>query len=235
MIIGKDVGGFLKNFFSNGASQAFLLEGETDELEDLLMRYLLCETKSFCKKCYSCESESLLDVRRYEDDTLKIEDAREVQWNAGQTRLMRANVFIIKNKHIAPDAQATLLKTLEEPHPGTYFILSSVPQAALSRPLLSRLTIFKRLAEEAEKVSGFKFSLADVQGLKQERGEAEEILNKLEVWAEDKIRNTPPERLEPYAVFVEDLYEARRRFFEKTYPPKMLLEHLAISKYYIDS
>jgi len=239
MIVGKDVGGFLRDFFSRASAQAFLLQdfsseaGEPGGLEALLVRYLSCEKKSFCKKCAGCVSDSPFDLHVYEGDALAIKEAREIQWSANQSGFGGSKIFLIKNKYIAPDAESTLLKTIEEPHPDTYFILSSVSELALSRPLLSRLTLLRRTGGGDWRAAKFKFTLESVPALSQERGDAEEAFQKIELWAEEALFKSNSENLDAITLFIEDLYETKRRFFEKTYPPRMLLEYLAISKYYL--
>ena len=235
MIIGRDLGNFLKTFFSRGPAQAFLLQDESGDLEPLFLSYLACEKKSFCKKCSGCQAEITLDLMRFEDEALKIEDAREIQRKASQSSFLGAKIFLLKNSYIAPEAQATLLKTMEEPHPDTYFVLSKVPVEALSRPLLSRLTVLRRVEDRPRVAKNFKLELEDVQKLPQERLEVEKIFRKLEIWADEKSRNLTAAHLGMLVSFIEDLYETKLRFFEKTCPPKMLLEHLAISKFYLES
>lgn len=235
MIIARDIDKFFKNFFRSAKTQAFLLVGDNSETENLLIRYLACEDKNFCKKCESCQSESFLYAPVYGGESLKIEDAREIQFAANQTALYGPKIFRIKSAYIAPDAQTTLLKTIEEPHPGTYFIISLASEASLSLPLLSRLTVFKRNRhDENTEISKLKLNLEDIGALSQNREEAEEVFRKIEAWMEQKISAVNPKSSTSFSGFLEDYFEIKKRFFEKTYPPKMLLEHLALSTYYFE-
>jgi len=234
-MLGRDINQFFKNFFKGADAQAFLLIGDDGKAEDLLIRYLTCELKTFCKKCAGCQVDLFLGARVYEGESLKIEDAREVQFAASQTALYGAKIFRIKTGYIAADAQATLLKTIEEPHPKTYFIISLASEASLSLPLLSRLTVFKQY-KQSEDASGskFKLNLEDAGSMAQNREEAEEVFRKIEGWMESKMSTMNPDSAGSFSGFLEDYFEIKKRFFEKTYPPKMLLEHLALSKYYFD-
>ncbi|OGF51665.1 hypothetical protein A3I27_02165 [Candidatus Giovannonibacteria bacterium RIFCSPLOWO2_02_FULL_43_11b] len=235
MIVARDIDKFFKNFFRSSMAQAFLLVGDDGETENLLIRYLACDNKNFCKKCLQCQSESFLGIRFYEGESLKIEDAREIQFAASQSALYGPKIFRIKTVYIAADAQATLLKTIEEPYPETYFIISLVSEASLSAPLLSRLTIFKKSRrDEVVGASKFKLNLENISSIAQNREEAEEVFREIEAWMESRIRVIHPESAISFSGFVEDYFEIKKRFFEKTYPPKMLLEHLAVSKYYFE-
>jgi len=235
MIIDGDINQFFRNFFRDGRAQAFLLVGDGGETENLLMRYLACYDKSFCKKCEACQSESFLGARVYEGESLKIEDAREIQFAANQTALYGSKIFRIKSGYLAPDAQTTLLKTIEEPHPETYFVISLASDASLSLPLLSRLTVFKKSKQdEKAEISKFKLNLEDIGALAQNRDEAEEVFRKIEAWMEPKIRTLNTDSAMLFSGFVEDYFQIKKRFFERTYSPKMLLEHLALSKHYIE-
>ena len=227
----------MKKYLENTGHQAFLLEGATEESVYLLIRYLSCEKKAFCKKCKVCKVENLFEVKKFEDDFLKIENAREIQAAAGQSSFSEApKIFIIKSRYIAEDVQATLLKTLEEPHPNNFFIFSGIQKEALSRPLLSRLAFLLQIQDDEEsETSSYKFSENDIQSASKDRAASEDIFRKLEFWADMMLKNSSQEKLKDLALFIDDLYEMKGRFFEKTYSSKMLLEHLINSKNYIGS
>ena len=79
-----------------------------------------------------------------------------------------------------------------------------------------------------------KFTMEAIPLLAKDRSEAERTFRRLEWWVRDKIESSSPENLPRLCEFLEDFFEAKRRFFEKTYPPRMLLEHLILSKYYLE-
>lgn len=234
MIIGRDKVKFLKNFLSTSNSRTFLLIGSDTMFEDLFLRHLLCEKNQFCKKCNACQSESLLSARIYEGESLKIEEARDIAFHASQSSLYGKKVFLIKTNNLADDAQATLLKTIEEPYEDTYFVISSATHGAISKPLMSRLTIFDvRDHEEEKKKNIFKLSLEDIGAISQNRDEVDKVFQNVEAWIEDKITSSNADAVIRLVGFIDEYFELKKRFFEKTYPPKMILEHLAISKFYI--
>ena len=128
------------------------------------------------------------------------------------------------------------MKTLEEPHPNNFFIFSGIQKEALSRPLLSRLAFLLQIQDDEEsETSSYKFSENDIQSASKDRAASEDIFRKLEFWADMMLKNSSQEKLKDLALFIDDLYEMKGRFFEKTYSSKMLLEHLINSKNYIGS
>ncbi|MBI2024078.1 hypothetical protein HYT00_01685 [Candidatus Giovannonibacteria bacterium] len=219
MIISGDINKFFKNFFSSANSQAFLLAGETYDLENLLIRHIL-----------RGHAENSLDLRKYENDFLKIEDAREIHRVANQKSLSGPKIFLVKSGYIAEDAQSTLLKTIEEPYSDTYFILSGVPEFSLSAPLLSRLTIFNRTNAAPEAGSKLVFSKDSIP---QTRDDAEKLFREIEIWADNKIRSGNNAKLS--AEFLEELMASKKRFYEKTYSLKMIFEHLFMAKCYFEA
>ncbi|HBT81252.1 hypothetical protein A2757_00775 [Candidatus Giovannonibacteria bacterium RIFCSPHIGHO2_01_FULL_48_47] len=223
MILGKNPEKFLKKFFSAASAQAFLLVGGDEGLENLLIRFL------------SRGAQTEFDLRVYGGDSLKIDEAREIHRAAGQSALAGAKIFLLKNNFIAPEAEATLLKTLEEPYPDTYFIISLASEAALSPPLLSRLTVFKTSPPELEKnKKAWKPGLGEAASLAKDRRETEDFFRRLEWWLEEKLQAAPREKFRLLRNFLEDLLQTKKLFLEKTYSSRMLLEHLIISKFYLE-
>lgn len=70
-----------------------------------------------------------------------------------------ARVFIIDELHqMTKDAQSSLLKTLEEPPPGTYFFLCTTEPTKLLAPLRSRCTHLElRLLDELSTISMLRY------------------------------------------------------------------------------
>lgn len=245
MIIPKDKEKFLADIFKNGLkSQSFLIAGDNEareEFTELLFKFLSCEDKTLCQKCAGCKFKTL-DTYRYETPQLKIDEAREIQEKSSQSSWSGRKVFVIKTYAINSDTQATLLKTLEEPHENTYFIISMKAADGLSLPLLSRLTLFRlpvlktaELEEIIEKFSklGLKKELEEAARVSKERQELEEVFSALEFWTEDRLRLASADKLKKLAGFIEELFQIKKRFFQKTYFNRMLLEHLLISKVYL--
>ena len=210
------------------------------------------------------------DIKIYAEDELKLETAREIRLRSQETSWAGAKIFLIKNVKISPDAQTTLLKTLEEPHENTYFIVSRSGLEGLTLPLLSRLTHFslpiaanghaKKNFSDAKR--NIKKELEKAAAISKEPEEMLSFFEELELWIDEKI-NPPtflrdinshgkgskspldilegggikaaaPIEAKGISLFCQELFEIKERFFRKTYFNRMLLEHLIISKSYLD-
>ena len=123
-----------------------------------LAQALICERRSetACGDCGSCirvaheQSESLLQVSP-EGAGIKIEQARDVLQFIALQKLGAARVVIVDQAHLMnPQAANALLKSLEEPPPGTYFILVTPNPAAVLPTIRSRsqLVRFRPLSRE---------------------------------------------------------------------------------------
>ncbi len=237
----------LRRLFSNGFSaQSFLLAGgkaERDRVEEILIKFLTCETKNFCRDCAGCKLGANPDLHVYESALLKMEEAKEIEREAHKTSWRGAKIFVIRSDGIGTQAQAALLKTIEEPKPGTYFIISISSEGALSPPLVSRLTVFQLSGAK----DGFNSAISKklITGLAakellnaaifaKDRVKTEEALMTLELWTEEKIRRADGKEFKSLADFLDDLLEIKTRFYAKTYSSRMLLEHLMISRLYLD-
>jgi DNA polymerase-3 subunit delta' len=114
-----------------------------------LAQVLVCERRSpedsqACGECGSClrlekgQSESLLVVEP-EGAGIKAEQARDILQFITLQKLGRARVVIIDQAHLLnPQAGNALLKSLEEPPSGTYFILITSLAAAVLSTIRSR-------------------------------------------------------------------------------------------------
>lgn len=131
-----------------------------------LTQSLVCETPietrldtAGCGVCGPCQrikknqSESLLIVEP-NGAQIKIEQARDVLQFLNLQKLGRARVIIIDQAHLlGTQAGNALLKALEEPPEGTYFILVSALPNSILATLRSRsqLVRFKPLSDESLK------------------------------------------------------------------------------------
>ena len=237
MILGKNPENILKEFFKISPAQAFLLVGAGPELENLFLSFVKCEEKSFCRKCLACRTDNLWDLQIFEGESLKIEEAREIRRAAFVKGFSGTKIFFLKNGRLPAESQGVLLKTIEEPPPETYFIISLASEGSLLAPLRSRLTVFSvgREPENERASKDFSLRLEDIAALSKEASEVERILERTEEWIEAKLQNARPGELGRLKIFLEDFFEIKRRFFERTYSSRMLLEHLAVSKYYLES
>jgi DNA polymerase III subunit delta' len=134
----------------------------------VLAQALVCERRNedapeACGECGSClrlekeQSESLMTVFP-EGAAIKIEQARDVLQFLALRKLGRARIILIDQAHLMnPQAANALLKSLEEPPAGTYFILIT-PLAAAVLPTIrsrSQLVRFRPLSpEELRRILG---------------------------------------------------------------------------------
>ncbi len=247
MILAKPYEKFLRKLFSGGLkAQSFLLAGEgenRERAEEILIKFLVCETKNFCKRCEACALEINPDLHIYGGALLKMEEAKEIESQAHRSAWQGSKIFLIKTDFIGREAQAALLKTIEEPHLNTYFIISASSENALLTPLLSRLTPFylevpktdPDLEAHKKLISGgITQKLANAAVFAKDRSKLESAFRTFEFWAEEKIRKSSASELKNLAGFLEDIFEMKTRFYAKTYFNRMLLEHLIISRLYLD-
>ena len=114
-----------------------------------LARALLCESQESDTACDNCKSCSLSRVGNH-PDLLTVESANREVWDTTEVRHLLSSlqlhpymggkrVLILNDADAMTDQAANaLLKTLEEPFPGNYFILVSANPSKLPSPILSR-------------------------------------------------------------------------------------------------
>src|SRR3989344_186989 len=158
MILRGDIEESLRKFFKEAKSAgAYLLISENPELKKSLIGFLKCEKRTYCKKCAYCQNTNLLDLYTYSGETLKIEEARQIQVEAQKSSWNGNKIFIIESQ-IPRDAQAVLLKTMEEPRANNYFIIEAAAVAGFTKPFLSRLNVFRaKSKDEGDKSLAKKF------------------------------------------------------------------------------
>lgn len=124
----------------------------------VLAQAMVCERAQLdaCGECGSClriergQSESLRVISP-EGSQIKIEQARDILHFLTLQKLGRSRAVIIDQAHLLnPQAGNALLKSLEEPPPGTHFILVTHLQASLLSTIRSRaqLVRFKPLSDQ---------------------------------------------------------------------------------------
>lgn len=142
---------FVENFKNNKVSHALLFTdytGHLDELIVFLTTTLLCaKALPACKICQSCQ---LVVAKEHPDffqitpdkagGVIKIDQIRELHEKIYKTPLISKNRVIIINplEKLNPAGANALLKTLEEPPPNTFFLLTvqstfNIPATILSR------------------------------------------------------------------------------------------------------
>lgn len=112
-----------------------------------LAQVLICEkgeARVACGECGSClrlekgQSENLLEIAP-DGASIKIEQVRDVLQFISLRKLGRARVIIIDQAHLmGPQAANAILKSLEEPPAGTYFILVTASAGAMLPTIRSR-------------------------------------------------------------------------------------------------
>lgn len=136
---------------------AVIIEGEKGLGRHIFAKFLslavLCSENR--KPCYKCQSCHLGEVGSHPDITVVAPEDKKKNIAVGQIRELRQSafvkphfsnrrVFIIdKAETMNLQSQNTLLKILEEPPYGVYFILITESAKALLETVLSRCVIFK--------------------------------------------------------------------------------------------
>ena len=151
---------------SGRAVHAFLFVGPSDESSALgkaFAKALLCpqKTDDSCDSCAVCRRfdhgncEDLLTVECTENrQSIVVSQIEVLQENLKYKASGNARVVLIKEAQLMnPAAQNKLLKTLEEPFPGTYLILLASSRETLLPTILSRCSIYT-LQETTASVSG---------------------------------------------------------------------------------
>lgn len=263
MIVPEDAEVFLRTLFRKGfGGRAFLICARphaAEELEQLLVKFLICREKTFCRNCSGCRSSNLLDIFRYEGDALTMDQAREIQNRTTLGAFGEGKIFLLNFRFIADTSQAVLLKTLEELRANTALVIRTKTSDVFSLPFLSRLTVLRPVAREENDLlegeppqqvfDGGSKNMFDIlkeiakadlpQRLKRsllwarERESCEDAFNAFELWTERKINDAKPTELARIRESLEDLMETKKRFYAKTYFNRMLLEHLIISQSYL--
>ena len=247
MILGKRKESQFRKFFEKGEPpHAFLLLGgqaARREAEELLVKFLSCQSKNWCKQCPSCCNKIKLDFHLYEKPFLGLEEAHEIAAWAQKSSFGEAKIFILKSRLFGREAEAALLKLVEEPPAATYFVVSAFSENVFSPPFLSRFAVFRTETgpDESEREFLKKYAGGEVQkellqaaAFAKNSEKAEEFLRIMELWFRVQIKKRRAEELKALALLLEDFFESKKRAAAKTYRPAMLLEHFIISKSYLE-
>lgn len=110
---------------------------------------LLCEKNTVCGSCGPCvrviknTSESVLVIKP-ENESIKIEKAKEIMNFIKLAPINKANIVIIKNAHLMNKETANhLLKAIEEPTIYQYFMLLAPAEGTLLPTIKSRVQVFR--------------------------------------------------------------------------------------------
>lgn len=166
-IVGNDklIERLRESICGKGVTHAYIFEGDTytDKLSfaDAFAKAILCETEKGygCGKCASClkiehgNHEDVFYAEVTDKGNTKDEAISQLQTSLSKKPAAgERNIAIIKDADsMTIKAQNRLLKTLEEPHPGTVIMLLSNNIQNLTQTILSRCVIFR--------INGENFSL----------------------------------------------------------------------------
>lgn len=144
--------------------QTLLLEGGDPEkrsaLADKIAEALVCVGEGekpcgVCRSCIKCKAESHPDIKRFappkKNAAFKVETAREIRKDAFLVPNDGKNkVYILEDSQNMNDSsENALLKILEEPPQGVFFLLTCQSASAMLPTILSRAMVL-RLTEEVE-------------------------------------------------------------------------------------
>lgn len=147
-----------------------------------LAQVLVCERgnpRAACGECGPCvriekgQSEDLLEIAP-EGSQIKVEQIRDVIKFISLQKLGRARVVIIDEAHLmGPQAANALLKSLEEPPPGTYFILVTASAGAMLATIRSRTQLVRFSPLEKEELAKILGPSADPWVIESAHGSVE--------------------------------------------------------------
>lgn len=173
--------------------------------------------------------------------TLTIDEARDLALSAGrksfekhlEAELPSRKIFVIQTDFITEEAQNSLLKTFEEPTPGTHFFIIS-PQDILLPTLRSRVQVISnfsklqpmsrtvldmKIAERLVMVKEITEGINDEEKTKQD---AVALLNQIETELYKK-------GVEKSAQSLKVCEETRMSLYDRGAPIKIILENLMLS------
>lgn len=167
----------------------YLFCGDKEKSFDLIYkaaRHIFCENLSHCGECYFCKIGDLKqnpDFYFYDFPKFGVEESANLVQQALKKSFNNGKkVFFVHIKQISREAQNALLKILEEPPFGTYFLIYSPLSCGIIETVKSRLTVIESGREEifgTVPENFFKMNLLqkiDFFGALKERREAKDFL-----------------------------------------------------------
>jgi DNA polymerase III delta prime subunit len=170
------------------------------------------------------------DFSHQKFELLGIEESRDLTKKASQRPFVSdKKVFIIELFSFSLESANALLKTLEEPYPGTHFFVIVPSLENVIPTLVSRLTVIdnskikKELSEE--KIKFYKKFLSDLPNKRLEtikkfmenRQEAIEFLSELELITKKDFK------------VLEEIQRCKSFLFSQGASAKIVLEHIALA------
>lgn len=213
---------------------AHIIEGAYGDVAPLLVSAL--------EKHLNIETKGNPDLMERFYETLGIDEARELK--EAQTRagfLGARKIFIIGAESFTHQAQNALLKTFEEPTPGTHFFIILPRKEMLLSTLLSRVLVVSGSVsqEDDTKIMAEKFLDATLEGRfaiakkMAEKKAGETVDRELFRRMLDHIERilytrTAGRKDDATANIFREIFQAKTYLSNPGSSPKMLLEHIAI-------
>jgi len=123
-------------FDKKALHHAYFIEGDKDAV--------LAGVEAFLKDAFKIERQGNPDVHFAYHESLGIDESRALQEMQSMKPVFGdKKIFIIAVSSITNEAQNALLKTFEEPTPGTHFFVTSPSERILLPTLRSRMVVVK--------------------------------------------------------------------------------------------
>jgi len=218
--------------FGDMTHHAYLVEGERVRA--------VAEIFSALESVHGIRRAGNPDIFYHEMDTLLIDDAHMLRARERYASVDGGKkIFVVAFETITHEAQNALLKTIEEPTPGTHFFFVTRSPEALLPTVRSRMVFLKIAEEDGDGADGKKDARRFLEGdiasrMKQiapivkekDKGRVRDLLDGLESALYTKINGaTDVESLRP----LDTVLSAKRHLLGRTPFMKVLLEHLALT------
>lgn len=116
-------------------------------LARIYARYINCDTNNACGKCENClAGDNHPDVEEINAANARgIDEVRAlIERSTYAPRLANQRIYILdETQQWTPQAQQSILKSLEEPPPNTLFIICSMEPDKINPAILSRCSVFQ--------------------------------------------------------------------------------------------
>ncbi len=202
--------------FSN-LHHAYLLVGERGESESSLHAFF--ESKG-------AKLTGSPDFFPWKDELFGIDEARRLNAQAVRKAFGERKVFFIAPERITLEAQNALLKTFEEPIPGTHFFLVMREEGLALPTLLSRMQVVRVAADSDARESASEFLamvVAKRLAFAKKFADAEKNLS---AFLDDLLLALRAKGVRREAL--TQVYEARQVSDDRSASARLILEHLAL-------
>tara|TARA_Y100000310_G_scaffold345189_1_gene462500 strand:- start:162 stop:857 length:696 start_codon:yes stop_codon:yes gene_type:complete len=178
------------------------------------------------------------DYINWEGDLFGIGEARNLKARQSMTSLSGKKIFVICTRGLTLEAQNALLKTFEEPTPGTHFFLIVPFEDIILPTLRSRMVKIRdtRLQEENLYKNFLKLSAADRLNLitkvieNKNYSEAIIFLNAIEEQIKKVVKNIPDQKtIDAISCTMSEIETARMRLLAKQGSIKLWLEMICLT------